>query len=1249
MEIRLERVDFNQNRLGKFDVFTDVAVKVGSGGKEKRGSTCVAYDGKSLYGEVVLKRCHNKYRRKKFADACKLQTELRRDEKTGNGIFPLIGLYADDDDQLWSCVVKEFGDTVSLEETDSIPLHEFLDILCYITEELSQIHDKGFLFLDLSPENIFILRRGSGQRGIKLFDFDNLTGIRDLKEAYESGELVSIPATASWHAPEQTGGLIFSQFRVGVGTDIYLAAMLLFKYLFGTKPKLEDSRPYAEYDFASSRCGFEFTSTIKKKITDFFHVALNLNPEERYKSCTEMLTALEEIMELAAPDRLKLMTNVYLKDLFPPHFAEQPGLFEDIHRYFSTDTGNHVAVITADFSGSGKTVNAAAYADAYSSEYDSVSFIYCADPRGIWEQIKLFDPKADEEDKKRALASKEQKKLLILDNFDESADNLPNAENCDIIVTASTAPDYLPQAKTFYVQDEKNKALSIFEGAYRFPLSDGQLEKVKVILQYYGHYSYFSDLLGRQLCSAKKSGTEDPIGACYLSIFKGNKELLSRDLILDPKDTFVKRTKASFNEIRKEFLRNFLSVEDPVKELVLFLLSESCNPAYRDIFFLRHISVSDMETLIGDNVAKCQFRAHSILTELRDAGYLTIDSSSGTIVLHNVIKDALIEKYAGGDPGAVRRIHFFKNFLSEANHDYDTGSFPYGWLKMYAEAIWESDRIINAEKGEDAFVCRLFSLVLKLREAPYTERGLISYEQSKERCFAHRGFGNNVFFKLFVENVVNKTETYCGKPFTPDEFSDVPFVLMRSDNKGDKSYYLYFPDIEMYAVKVDFSSSYTYDSVVDKAVEETFKQFIAGDDSEIDDLISSVEEYQLDRYSQTKGEVEILYASGTDELTLEKNTAIGTVTKIGPWAFSGSGFNAVYLPSSVSLISHNAFYCCEELEWVTFDSINEPSKLKKIGESAFAYCKKLKNANLPGSLEEIEVYAFLKSGIIRADIPNNVKRLKHGTFCGCERLSILHLNEGIEEIVGAFSGCTALRYVVFEKLEKLKEIGANTFRNCEELKVAILPDSLEAIGPYAFSGCEKLDALAFSPTPGKVVRVGYNAFFGSGLSIKSTDAFGWLVDAIAEAFAGVDNDTALNAVKMLPAYVAEVLLENIDRTLETLQKISEWIQNYRDNLKNKYKFYKWHTKLDLYPNFRDPAILVSFISLAVLPDDWQSAAEYQFVTGFGRRWLLDEGISAISIKRKLTDGSIGALSVSMKSLQTEDKEEWIRAFLDYLS
>ena len=101
------------------------------------------------------------------------------------------------------------------------------------------------MFLDLSPENIFILRRGSGQRGIKLFDFDNLTGIRDLKEAYESGELVSIPATASWHAPEQTGGLIFSQFRVGVGTDIYLAAMLLFKYLFGTKPKLEDSRPYA--------------------------------------------------------------------------------------------------------------------------------------------------------------------------------------------------------------------------------------------------------------------------------------------------------------------------------------------------------------------------------------------------------------------------------------------------------------------------------------------------------------------------------------------------------------------------------------------------------------------------------------------------------------------------------------------------------------------------------------------------------------------------------------------------------------------------------------------------------------------------------------------------------------------------------------------------------------------------------------------------------------------------------------------
>lgn len=164
------------------------------------------------------------------------------------------------------------------------------------------------------------------------------------------------------------------------------------------------------------------------------------------------------------------------------------------------------------------------------------------------------------------------------------------------------------------------------------------------------------------------------------------------------------------------------------------------------------------------------------------------------------------------------------------------------------------------------------------------------------------------------------------------------------------------------------------------------------------------------------------------------------VVEIGKNAAERSNIQVLIIPSTVRIIHSFAFSESEVISVVILPDESGAGGLKKIGSSAFYYCKQLKTVSLPDSIEEIEDYAFGScSNLYRINIPANIKFLgtsvKEGwlpasgeVFTGCGELYELIIPENIQNItwitwpdysIGSFAGCGKLPLATRKRLQEL--------------------------------------------------------------------------------------------------------------------------------------------------------------------------------------------------------------------------------------
>ena len=262
------------------------------------------------------------------------------------------------------------------------------------------------------------------------------------------------------------------------------------------------------------------------------------------------------------------------------------------------------------------------------------------------------------------------------------------------------------------------------------------------------------------------------------------------------------------------------------------------------------------------------------------------------------------------------------------------------------------------------------------------------------------------------------------------------------------------------------------------------------------------------------------YCSGLTSVTIPNS-----VTKIGAWAFNGTGLTSIEIPASVTSIDEYVFEECSSLTSVTIPnsvtsigdrvfkdcialtSFTIPDNVTSIGFRAFYGCTGLTSITFNEKLTSIDQEAFgFCSGLTSVSIPDNVTSIGKNAFYNCSSLTSVTIGNSVTSIDGTFAYCEALASVNIGN--SVKNIGDGAFNGCKALASVTIPNSVTSIGKYAFYGCSKLTSITI---PNSVTTIGDWAF-GICSHLTSITSF------IQEPFATTSNCWYV-VDKSIPLYV----------------------------------------------------------------------------------------------------------------------------------
>ena len=264
-------------------------------------------------------------------------------------------------------------------------------------------------------------------------------------------------------------------------------------------------------------------------------------------------------------------------------------------------------------------------------------------------------------------------------------------------------------------------------------------------------------------------------------------------------------------------------------------------------------------------------------------------------------------------------------------------------------------------------------------------------------------------------------------------------------------------------------------------------------------------------YTVANGEAKIVYYNfNGSEVTFPSKLGGYTVTGIGENVFYNCAprITGVVIPDTVKTIDRMAFYYCSNMTSVTI-----PESVTSIGDMAFSYCQSLKSVKIPSSVTTIGTMTFIECTALEEVVfPSALKEIGWKAFNQCKALKKLELPDTVTTIgEQAFNQCNALEKIYIPA--SVIEIGDSAFAgkgrgsaealssiivapankvydsrdNCNAIietatntlivgcNNTFIPDTVTAIGGYAFSGCTGLQQIHL---PAGLNSIGDSAFMG---------------------------------------------------------------------------------------------------------------------------------------------------------------------------
>ena len=206
----------------------------------------------------------------------------------------------------------------------------------------------------------------------------------------------------------------------------------------------------------------------------------------------------------------------------------------------------------------------------------------------------------------------------------------------------------------------------------------------------------------------------------------------------------------------------------------------------------------------------------------------------------------------------------------------------------------------------------------------------------------------------------------------------------------------------------------------------------------------------------------------------------------------GAPITSVTVPAGVTTVGSAAFYKCQSLESVTFQSASALS----LEEGVFAYCSSLETVHFTGSasvsvgentffgctplttfdavsVTSVGKLAFANCGQLQSVSLASGAAVGEQAFFRCYSLASVGNNPITVTGDTPFAFCSSLESISFSVPSSGLTLGANSFKECAALQtVTFIGNGYVSVGDYCFYGCDDL----ISVSGAGIVAVGNQAF-----------------------------------------------------------------------------------------------------------------------------------------------------------------------------
>ena len=247
-------------------------------------------------------------------------------------------------------------------------------------------------------------------------------------------------------------------------------------------------------------------------------------------------------------------------------------------------------------------------------------------------------------------------------------------------------------------------------------------------------------------------------------------------------------------------------------------------------------------------------------------------------------------------------------------------------------------------------------------------------------------------------------------------------------------------------------------------------------------------------------------------VTLTEIVIPSSITFPYTYTINGATFTR-YLSCPVTAIGDLAFYNCENLT-----NVNIPNSVTAIGFFAFKDCVNLTSIDIPNSVVTIGWAAFSGCNITSVTIPYSVSRISRDAFSGCGN---------VKELTWYAKHCVSNGNMYTENIEKVTignevEYLPDSFVHHSKITEVTIPNSVDTIGGFAFSGCTGLTNIDI---PNSVDAIGYAAFEGC-TGLTSIDIPNHLRVFYGAAFSGCTGLTGSIDIPNSVIYIGEKTFED---------------------------------------------------------------------------------------------------------------------------